>query len=361
MNESWGTLWQNYPNAWWPLGVAFLSTTVFTAGLYMAAQKRHLLPSIRARDVHTVRKPRVGGIAMWLAIIVSFAWIVLLQPNTGPLTFGRDVLFGLDKALMGIMLGMLILLLMGLADDLRGLHWSWQLGGQLAAALALVWAGITVSFIRLPFDSAVSFAPVWSGVFTVVWVVAVINVMNWFDGLDGLAGSVATVAAMALFFVSMQVGVPGTATLSLIVAGATAGFLVWNWHPSKLFMGTVGSQLLGFLLAIIAIISGGKLATAVLVLGIPLLDALIVVGRRLVAGKSPFVADQRHLHHRLLKIGLPVPWVVILINAVTILFGALAVSTRETNTKGFLIILVVLCMVLFILATYALERRVRKK
>jgi UDP-GlcNAc:undecaprenyl-phosphate GlcNAc-1-phosphate transferase len=225
----------------------------------------------------------------------------------------------------------------------------------------LVAAGVTVPFLRLPFESQVHLAGAWSGVFTVVWVMLMINVMNWFDGLDGLAGSIALTASVTLFLLSLQLNLMGTATLSLLLFGVSAGFLVWNWYPSKLFMGTVGSQLLGFLLAVIAIISGGKVATAVLVMGIPVLDAIVVVGRRLRAHQSPFIADQRHLHHRLLKIGLPVPWVVIFINAVALVFGLLAVRSPESTAKGTLGLILIACMTVFILITYALELRVKKK
>lgn len=184
--------------------------------------------------------------------------------------------------------------------------------------------------------------------------------MNWFDGLDGLAGSVGLTAALALFFVSLRVDFYPTAVLSLIIAGAAAGFLPWNWHPSRIFMGSVGSMILGFLLGVTAIISGGKVATTILVLGIPILDALIVITRRLKAGQSPFIADQRHLHHRLLKIGLPVPWIVVLINSISIIFAILAVRSQGANTKGILTLILIVAMALFIIATYILERRADK-
>jgi UDP-GlcNAc:undecaprenyl-phosphate GlcNAc-1-phosphate transferase len=299
---------------------------------------------------------------MWLAILFSFFWVFFLydkEPHL--LSFDRQTWFGMDKALWGILFSMLVILVVGIIDDLKGLHWSSQLGGQFLVGLILVLCGVTIPYVRSPFDGLIVFSPFWSGSFTILWVMMMINVMNWFDGLDGLAGSITLTASVALFFVSLQVGVIGTATLSLILAATAAGFLVWNWYPSKLFMGTVGSQLLGMMLAVIAIISGGKVATAVLVLGIPLLDAGIVVCRRLYARQSPFIADQRHLHHRLLKIGLPVPYVVLLINVVALIFGMLAVTLPNTGTKGLLGLVLVGCMILFILVTYLLEQRAKKK
>ena len=294
---------------------------------------------------------------MWLAVIATF----FILASSGLLDFHRVHYFGIDISLWGIMGGMAVILMVGLLDDTRGLGPTPQAIGQFLAALMLVLAGVKVPYIRLPFNEILVLSAFWSSAFTVVWVMLVMNVMNFFDGLDGLAGSVSFTASIVLFLVSMRTGFLATATLSIIVAGAAAGFLPWNWHPSKLFMGTVGSQMLGFLLGVIAIISGGKVATAVLVLGIPLLDALVVIVRRLAAKQSPFKADLRHLHHRLLKIGLPTPWVVILINAVSVVFGVLAFSTQQSSVKAFLTLGLVVCMALFIFVTYVLEHRLQKR
>lgn len=359
MIESWGTLLGKYPHPLPLLLFAFFLSTGFTYLFYRLAVGHKLLPRLRDRDVHTVQKPRVGGVAMWLAIMSSFI-LVLTIHSEGGLSFGRQLFFGVDRALWGIGAGMVVILVSGLFDDIKNLPWPAQLGTQLLAALCLVAGGVTVSYIRLPLDQGITLNPLSAALFTIFWVMLMMNVMNWFDGLDGLAGSIALTAATALFFVSLQVGFIGTATLSLILAAAAAGFLVWNWYPSKLFMGTVGSQTLGFLLGAIALVSGGKMATAVLVLGIPVLDAVVVIGRRLLAKRSPFQADQRHLHHRLLKIGLPVPYVVILINIVGIIFGILAINQPQASTKGLLTLIQIGLMVIFISMTYILELKVKK-
>ena len=345
-----GTLLSTYPHLWAIFfGVAVLSTAL-TGLAYAVAKRQALLPAIRERDVHTVRKPRVGGVAMLLAAAVSLLFI-----SSGPNAYLLH--FQGSHQLAGLLAGMLVILITGLLDDVYELPWYGQLIGQFLAGLCLVVGGIGVPYVRVPFYHLLIFPPVVSGIFTLVWTMVMINVMNFFDGLDGLAGSVTLTASVILLLVSLRFGYVATATLALVVAGVTAGFLPWNWHPSRLFMGTVGSQLLGYLLAVLAIISGGKLAIAVLVLGIPVLDAIIVVLRRLSVHQSPFHADQRHLHHRLLKLGLSVPWVVILTNAVAILFGSLALRTQATNGKGILALLLLACMLLCIYATYVLERR----
>lgn len=364
------TLLQRYPEAWRIFLQVFLATNLLIGFLYVVAKKRNfMMPKVRDRDVHTTPKPRVGGIAMWLIVFVS-----LIVLATGHRTDLIDFQ-GSTHVLWGIFGAMGVVLVFGLLDDLVGLSPRAQLLGQVLAATVLIVGGLGVPYIRMPFggelrlDTIALHLPsllgggvvwLWSALFTYFWVITMINVMNFFDGLDGLAGSVAMTSSLVLLLVSLRLGFIGAATLCVIIFGITAGFLPWNWNPSKLFMGTVGSQLLGMFLGIIAIISGAKVATAVLVLGIPLFDAVIVIIRRLLAHQSPFKADQRHLHHRLMKLGLPVPWVVVLINAIVLAFGALALRTQQSSTKGMLTLLLALCMALVVLVTYLLERRATK-
>jgi UDP-GlcNAc:undecaprenyl-phosphate/decaprenyl-phosphate GlcNAc-1-phosphate transferase len=345
-----------YPNAWVVWLSVMLGSFLMTGLLYGVARHwRFLMPMVRSRDVHTERKSRIGGVAMWLLAAGSLVYLAT-GPFPGTLNFGEGAI-GVSSVWWGIMAGLAVIFVAGLIDDIVGLHAGWQLLGQIVAGVALVAGGVGVSFLRLPFIGGIDISPIWSAFFVVLWVVVIINAINLFDGLDGLAGSLALTASVFLFLVSVRLGFVGAATLALIVMGCAAGFLPWNWHPSKLFMGTVGSQLLGFLLATIAIISGAKVATAVLVLGIPLFDAVSVVVRRLLARESPFKADQRHLHHRLLRLGLPVTGVVIVTNVLAIGFGILALSSQQANEKGLLAIGLVFLMLAVIAITHVLERR----
>ena len=293
------------------LPLCFLGGVALTGGLYALALQNKLprlplLPPPRDRDIHTERKPRIGGIAIWLVVLLTL--VILPQTPAGNLLdFGHPGALGIDRSIWGVLCGLMVILGFGLLDDLYSLKWGWQLLGQILAAFALILAGIGPTFINLPLLGTVNLSPLASALFTLIWTLTLINVMNFFDGLDGLAGSMAITSALVMMVISLNLGSLGTATLALILLGAVAGYLPWNWHPSKIFMGTVGSETLGFMLAVVAIISGAKVATAVLVLGIPVLDAVLVVVRRLRAGVSPFKADQRHLHHRLLRLGLSVP------------------------------------------------------
>jgi UDP-GlcNAc:undecaprenyl-phosphate GlcNAc-1-phosphate transferase len=159
------------------------------------------------------------------------------------------------------------------------------------------------------------------------WLVAIINVVNWLDGLDGLAAGVSAIAAIFIFIISILSGIaqPLTALVAIILAGSILGFLPYNFNPASIFMGDSGSQFLGYMLGILAIICGGKLATAGLVLGFPILDGFWVVSRRLLEGNSPFKADKKHLHHRLLSIGLSQRQVVLILYFLSIIFGLIAV------------------------------------
>lgn len=352
------SLLELYPD-WWMVLLVVVGLSLLANGLArLLAKHWHLLPQIRQRDVHTQRTPRLGGLAMWLVAILGIVFLI-----------------GLDRTTQSIGLGMIVLLVFGLWDDLKGLSPGQQLIGQLLAATALVWGGVQIEYINVPMVGTLVLTgttwvlPDWVGgglvwpasaLFTYVWVILLINVMNFFDGLDGLAGSVATTASAILFFVCLRIGLLDAASLTLIVAGVALGFLPWNWHPAKLFMGTVGSQMLGFLLAVAAILSGAKVATAILVLGIPLLDAIIVILRRIKAGVSPFKADQRHLHHRLLSLGLPIPVVVVIVNLIALFFGLLALRTQNYSGKGMLAIYLILSMLVIIAITYWLERRGEK-
>jgi UDP-GlcNAc:undecaprenyl-phosphate/decaprenyl-phosphate GlcNAc-1-phosphate transferase len=176
------------------------------------------------------------------------------------------------------------------------------------------------------------------------------------DGLDGLVSGVTTIGAIIIFIVSLTWDVPlaGTSALALIVSGLFGGFLIWNFFPAKIFLGEAGSTLAGFLLGILAIISGGKIATALLVMGIPILDAVWVISRRLFLEKtSPTHADRKHLHFRLLDAGLSHRQAVLLIYLLVVLFGSLSLYN---TTQGKLILLGLVVVTMLVLAAVIIRR-----
>lgn len=259
--------------------------------------------------------PRLGA----LPIFASFAAAAV-------------IFLPLDPALKGILLGGGILTLIQTIDDIRPLPFWIQGLGHLAAAGAVVWGGIKIDFIGNPlapylgpnylhFDAV----PYLSEIVTGAWIFAFINIVDWLDGLDGLAAGVGAIAAFSIVAISLLLGTPASALLGVILAGALLGFLPLNFYPAQIYLGG-GAFLLGFLLAVLSIFSGAKTGTALLVLAIPILDALYVIYSRIRSGKSPFVGDKNHLHHRLLKAGIAHPrivlteWAVVLILAVAAIF-----------------------------------------
>lgn len=221
-------------------------------------------------------------------------------------------------------------------DDRRGLSPILRLSMQIFAGIGLFAAGIFVSAIPNPVGPEIALSSnVWGGiaifslVVTVLWVVLIMNTMNWVDGLNGLPSGVSTIALLTIFFLSIKPGIHAidqstVAVMALLLAMIVVVFWLHDFYPAKILMGDTGSMFLGFMLAGLSIYSGGKLATAFLVLGLPILDAIWVILRRILSKKSPFKGDLEHFHHRLLNAGLTVRQALTVIYIVSVIFGILA-------------------------------------
>lgn len=280
----------------------------------------------RARDVHRAPVPRLGGVAVALTFLIVTMGIAFIAP--AELRFTPDTVWGLDRNLLGILIGVSVLAVVGIIDDIRGLSPLTKLvmhfivGGILAASFVLV------PYVTNPFGGQINLG-VLSYLFVVLWVVLMINVINWLDGLDGLASGVSLIATLILYFLAIkpEVNQLSMSLMAVVLAGTLAGFLPFNFFPAKIFLGDSGSQVIGFLLAVFAIISGGKLATAFLVLGVPILDVVWVILRRLAARKPVYQADGFHLHHRLLRAGLSQKQAVLVFYTLSAAFGIVALQT----------------------------------
>ncbi len=297
-----------------------------TFGLsYLIVRLSHryrLYPAIRARDVHTRPTPRLGGVAMFLGIAAAF--LVASQFHEFQLVFAQP------GRVFAIGAAALVIVVIGVADDLWDLDWTIKLAAQIIAAGILAYGGIQL--FTLPIGGITILSPTLSLALTVFSVVLVMNAINFIDGLDGLVAGVAIITNGVFFIYSYLLQAGGRseyfnlATLvTVALAGACFGFLFLNWHPAKLFMGDSGALLVGLLMATSAIsvtgfIDPGQVAAGqigrsdvlpalipiilpVAILVVPLLDFGLAVVRRLRAGKSPWSADRLHLHHRLLDIG----------------------------------------------------------
>ncbi len=203
---------------------------------------------------------------------------------------------------------------------------------------------------------------VFADLFTILWLLGMAYTTKFLDGLDGLVSGIGVVASFVVFGISLlpEVNQSHTAILSLALAGACFGFLIWNWHPAKIFLGEGGSLLIGFMLGVLSIISGGKIATALLVMGIPIFDVLWVIGRRLfIEKKSIFQADRKHLHFRLLDAGFTVRQSVGIFLFLSALFGGLAIILRGKDKLLLLLgtILAMIILVGFVVRKYQKENK----
>jgi UDP-GlcNAc:undecaprenyl-phosphate GlcNAc-1-phosphate transferase len=255
--------------------------------------------------------------------------------------------------LVGLLLGGALATAFGVIDDALDLRARWQFAGQLGLALFAIAMGYVVDFIANPVGTGIIrlAGPVAIG-FSVLWIAGMINSINFIDGLDGLSSGIGLIAAVTLGVISLtpQVGQPFIAVLCFALAGSLLGFLRWNFHPATIFVGTSGVMFLGYTLALLSILGIAKVAVAMLVLGVPIIDAFWIIVRRLAQRRSPFSPDRGHLHHRLLDVGLSHRQTVLLIYAICIALALIAVFATGAQLYAFLGVFVASGFVLFILA-----------
>ena len=281
----------------------------------------------RPGEVQRQPIPRAGGHGIYLAFVAAVALSLVLAPRA-PQELHRIV---------GLLLGVALLVPFAVWDDFKQLGPLPQLLVQVLVALVAVAFGITITSISNPFApppfGGLILLPGWLvAPATVAWLVLMINSMNWLDTMDGLAGGVAAIAAVILGLVSLGLNQGTVALLPLALAGACLGFVPYNFNPARVFMGSTGSMFLGYALGVIAIIGGAKIASTILVLGVPVLDALLVVASRSVAGRHPWRGgDNAHLVHRLLGVGLTQRQIALLVYALCAVFGWLATSLIRTE------------------------------
>jgi UDP-GlcNAc:undecaprenyl-phosphate GlcNAc-1-phosphate transferase len=275
---------------------------------------------------------------------------------------GVMVMMPMTRQLGALLLGCLMLVAVGVIDDMRGLSPWLKLGCQLVAAGVALAGGIGITAITNPFGGVIDLtwgrfavdvagwqfhiAPLANGL-SLLWMVGLANTINFLDGLDGLASGVSGIAAVVMFALAVgpHVHQPAVAMLAIILAGAAFGFLPYHFFPARIFMGDSGAYFLGLALAMLAIYSGAKLATAALVLGFPIVDALWAATRRLARGTSPFRADRRHFHHLLLDAGMSQRQAVLTLYAVAAAFGTVALMVGSFAKLVALIVLTLMMAV----------------
>lgn len=299
--------------------------------------------------LHPGPTPRLGGVALFLPFVLTVLLSLFLPvERKDPQELAR---------LWGVLSGGVIVFAIGLWDDRRELPPGPQFLAQFLAASVALLTGIIIAQISWPTGVTVYF-PLWFALlFTYFWLLGMMNTVNWLDGVDGLAAGVTVIASLVFFLHSWRLGQTSVSLLPLALAGAALGFLPHNFPPARVFMGTSGSLFLGFALGTLSIIGGAKAATALLVLGIPILDVAWQILFRLRHGCSPFVGDRGHLHHRLLDLGLPPRLVLLFFYLFSALFGVLALTLPSGLYKLYaLVVLGVLTIAALFFAVRRTER-----
>lgn len=288
------------------------------------------------RRMHKRPIPRMGGAAIFLGFIVSVACFTAV----------------IDHELIAILAGALIIVVVGILDDIYQLKPLIKLLGQVLAAVVVIWGGVRIDFFSNPFvmGETVINLNFLSIPVTFVWIILITNAVNLIDGLDGLAASISGISALALVFLSIVMGIPNIGVVLVAVAGACFGFLPFNQHPAKIFMGDTGALFLGFILSTLSIQGFFKgftvlsLLIPVLVLGIPLFDTSFAILRRLVKRQGIMHADRGHLHHKLIDRGFSQRETVTMLCTMSsmLAFTAVVLSTKGINRAIVLIIAIVL-------------------
>ncbi len=306
------------------------------------------------RRVNTSPVPRGGGVAVAVAFVSVTLVALILNATFGIVTIPATV--G-PYEMLGLLVGGVVAAAFGVVDDYYDLRARWQFLGQIGLALFAIVCGITVDFIANPFGTRVIQLEGILGIaFTVLWIAGMMNSINFIDGLDGLSSGIGLIAALTLGIISLTTqvgpfGQPFITVLCFILAGSLLGFLRWNFHPASIFTGTSGVMFLGYTLAVLSILGTAKVAVALLILGVPIIDAFWIIVRRLAEGRSPFSPDRGHLHHRLLDIGLSHRQTVLLIYSICILLALLGMFlSGSTQLYAFMGVLIASGFVLFILA-----------
>ncbi|MFD1736812.1 glycosyltransferase family 4 protein [Bacillus salitolerans] len=317
--------------------ICFISSILLTPLVKRFALKIGATDKPNKRKVHQKIMPRLGGLAIYLSFLIGF---MILSPD--------------NQDALPILVGATIIIITGFFDDLLEISPKWKLLGQLAAAaVVVIWGGIQVLFINLPFGGYLEFG-IFSIPLTIIWIVGITNAINLIDGLDGLAAGVSSIVLLTISGMAVMMGDVFVASIGAIVLGSTIGFLVYNFHPAKIFMGDTGALFLGFMISVLSLL-GFKNVTVfsfiipIIILGVPISDTFFAIIRRVV-NKQPISApDKSHLHHCLLNLGFTHRQTVLVIYAISAVFALSAVLLSQAALWGAFFIISILIVAIELL------------
>lgn len=300
-------------------------------------KKRNITDKPNQRKVHSNPVPTMGGLAIFASFLLG---LLILQPSS--------------VYHSAIICGAFLIIGLGILDDLFCLSPKVKFAIQLlAASLVIFWGGLQVEFINLPFGGRIEFG-LFSSVITMLWIVGITNAINFIDGLDGLAAGVSAIALMTIAIMAIAIGDLYVATMALILFFSTTGFLRYNFHPAKIFMGDTGALFLGYMISVLALL-GFKNVTVIsfiipiFILGVPISDTLIAIIRRFINKQNISSPDKSHLHHRLLRLGFTHTQSVLIIYALSMMFSVAAILFSMTTIWGSVLIFLIALLVIQVL------------
>lgn len=344
-----------------PLLMGFFLSIILTYFVIKLATKLNIVDIPRDRHRHNKPTPLMGGLAIGLSILIIVAFYFIFY-------HGLPGGYIQNKKLIGLIIGIIILMIGGILDDKFDLKPKYQIVFPMLAIIAVISSGIGINYITNPFGGFIrldqikihlftilgipAFLTLFADLFTSIWLLGTTYTTKFLDGVDGLVSGITAIGTLVLGFLCLGdiVHQPDTAILCFIISGCFLGFLVFNFYPAKIFLGESGSTIAGFLLGTLAIIAGGKIAITLLILALPILDALIVIISRIFNGLSPFKGDRRHLHFKLKELGLNDKQITVILYIITIFFGGIGLMSGTKEKMITLLILTIssISMILWI-------------
>lgn len=331
--------------------------------IWLAKKIKAIDLPIGPRKIHKKPTPLLGGLAIFIAFNLAVALFYFFSSD-----FSYNLL---PKHLLGVFVGSLFLMLGGILDDKFNLKPKVQFIFPVLAVLSVVVCGIGIDWLKNPFGQGLIYlnkhetilfwfkglpykVTLIADIFTLIWLLGMTYTTKIMDGLDGLVSGVTVIGGLFIFIFSLtkEIAQPDIALLAIILVGCYAGFLLFNFNPAKIFLGETGSTYAGFMLGILSIICGSKVAVTLILMGIPILDVLWTIVRRVMEKKNPFkTSDKKHLHHRLLAAGFSVRQAVLILYSITVVFGLAAIFLQNVN-YGLLILGVVVLAAFCLLMAY---------
>jgi len=313
--------------------ICFIASILLTPLVKKMAIKIGATDQPNNRKVHQTTMPRLGGLAIFVSYLIGFLILMPESPYKYP-----------------ILIGSFVIILTGFIDDMFEIAARWKLLGQIIAALIVILNGVDIDFINLPFGGQIEFG-VLTIPLTIIWIVGITNAINLIDGLDGLAAGVSSIALITISGMAIIMGNGFVVAMGFILIGSTLGFLIYNFHPAKIFMGDTGALFLGYMIGVLSLLGFKNVAVIsfivpIIILGVPISDTFFAIIRRLVRKKPLGAPDKSHLHHCLLNLGYGHKTTVLIIYGISALFGVVAVVfSQATMWVSFIVVLALLLVI----------------